>query len=318
MKRWLLSIICVVTTILFSFLTPQFSYAIINPDRELKVGEASYVASIQTWTGESYESFCSGSLISPLIIITAAHCIVDYDQDDASTWVAYFSEDSLTNPNGLRVDIVSAIYHQKYEDSLSTIQINPDGTETVLKEGYVAPGTSEFDADIAILLLRSPIADIKPVTMARATSKIASNWRVYGWGATQSDMVIKNTMLRTASVNDATVEMSEQLEDPMENIYAAYGLDTLGQIRTTCFGDSGGPLVDGKGLLIGLTSFAMVENCEEIAPTVYTKVSSYRTWILRNSITIQSRYARMNTLPIGTTVFDAPSHKHPIKVYGRW
>lgn len=318
MKRCLLSLICFVATILFSFLTPQFSYAIINPDRELKVGEASYVASIQTWTGESYESFCSGSLISPLIIITAAHCIVDYDQDDASTWVAYFSENTLSSPNGLRVDIVSALYHQKYEDSLSTIQINPDGTETVLKEGYVAPGTSEFDADIAILLLRSPITEIKPVTMARANTQIAANWRVYGWGATQSDMLIKNTMLRTASVNDATVEMSEQLEDPMENIYAAYGLDSLGQIRTTCYGDSGGPLVDGKGLLIGLTSFAMVENCEEIAPTVYTKVASYRTWILRNSITIQSRYARMNTLPIGTPVFDAPTHKHPIKVYGRW
>lgn len=111
MKRCLLSLICFVATILFSFLTPQFSYAIINPDRELKVGEASYVASIQTWTGESYESFCSGSLISPLIIITAAHCIVDYDQDDASTWVAYFSENTLSSPNGLRVDIVSALHH---------------------------------------------------------------------------------------------------------------------------------------------------------------------------------------------------------------
>ena len=318
MKRWLLSTTSLAIILLYSFISPQFSYAIINADRDLKVGEASYVASIQSWTGESYESFCSGSLISPRIIVTAAHCIVDYDQEDASTWVAYFGDDFLSNPSGLRVDIVSAIYHQKYEDSLSTIQINPDGTETVLKEGYVAPGTSEFDADIAILLLKNPITEIKPVAMARANTKIDTNWRVYGWGAIQSDMVIKNTALRTASVNDTTGEMSEQLEDPMENLYAAYGLDSLGRIRTTCYGDSGGPLVDGKGLLIGLTSFAMVDSCEELAPTVYTKVASYRTWIQRNSITIQSRYARMNPLSSGNPILDDPSYKHPIKVYGRW
>ena len=119
-------------------------------------------------------------------------------------------------------------------------------------------------------------------------------------------------------LNDTTGEMSEQLEDPMENLYAAYGLDSLGRIRTTCYGDSGGPLVDGKGLLIGLTSFAMVDSCEELAPTVYTKVASYRTWIQRNSITIQSRYARMNPLSSGNPILDDPSYKHPIKVYGRW
>lgn len=297
--------------------------AIVNPDRELSTNEANYTASIQLWDDQAYKTFCSGSLITPKVILTAAHCIVDYDQETAQTWSASFKLSSETTTKEIRVDIVSAIYHQKYDDSLSTVQINPDGSEIVLKEGYVSPGTSEYDADIALLLLKTPIYEITPVKMARHTTKISDSWRVYGWGATQTEMdESSNLLLRTTSVDDATNEMSEYLDDPMENMYAAYSTDEQNKVRTTCWGDSGGPLVDGKGILIGITSFAMVERCEDIAPTVYTKVASYRSWIYRNVVAINSRYNRelVSTVPPFTSQSPIlyPDFSHPIKVYGRW
>jgi secreted trypsin-like serine protease len=203
------------------------------------------------------------------------------------------------------------------------VQINPDGSETVLKEGYVTPGTSEYDADIAILLIETPIYEITPAKMARNTTKIDKSWRVYGWGATKTEMDETSTsLLRTTTVDDATPEMSEYLDDPMENMYAAYSTDEQNNVRTTCWGDSGGPLVDGKGILIGITSFAMVEKCEDIAPTVYTKVASYRSWIYRNVVTINSRHNRelgsRKTESNNKTPILYEPFSHPIKVYGRW
>ena len=297
--------------------------AIVNADRELLKNEAYYTASIELFDGQDYKTFCSGSLIAPQIILTAAHCIVDYDQETAQTWVASFNLPTTSYPKDARVNIVSAIYHQKYEDSLSTVQINPDGSETVLKEGYTTPGASEYDADIAILLLEFPIYAITPAKMARSTTKIVKSWRVYGWGATQTDMDENSTpLLRTTQVNDATLEMSEYLDDPMENMYAAYSTDDQNNVRTTCWGDSGGPLVDGQGILIGITSFAMVEKCEDIAPTVYTKVASYRSWIYRNVVTIKNRYNRdivfEKTQSTDRAPIFYPSFSHQIKVYGKW
>lgn len=297
--------------------------AIVNADRELLKNEAYYTASIELFDGQDYKTFCSGSLIAPQIILTAAHCIVDYDQETAQTWVASFNLPTTSYPKDARVNIVSAIYHQKYDDSLSTVQINPDGSETVLKEGYTTPGASKYDADIAILLLEFPIFTITPAKIARSTTKIDKSWRVYGWGATHTEMDETSTsLLRTTQVNDATLEMSEYLDDPMENMYAAYSTDDQNIVRTTCWGDSGGPLVDGQGILIGITSFAMVERCEDIAPTVYTKVASYRSWIYRNIVTIKSKYnSDLEFEKIQTTdkasIF-YPTFSHAIKVYGRW
>jgi secreted trypsin-like serine protease len=297
--------------------------AIVNADRELLKNEAYYTASIDLFDGQDYKTFCSGSLIAPQIILTAAHCILDYEQETAQTWTALFNLPSKSYPKDIRVNIVSAIYHQKYDDSLSTVQINPDGSETVLKEGYIAPGTSEYDADVAILLIETPIYEITPAKMARNTTKIDKSWRVYGWGATQTEISETITpTLRTTIVDDATTEMSEYLDDPMENMYAAYSTDEQNNVRTTCWGDSGGPLVDGKGILIGITSFAMVEKCEDIAPTVYTKVASYRSWIYRNVITINSRHNRelgsRKTESNNKTPILYEPFSHPIKVYGRW
>ena len=52
-----------------------------------------------------------------------------------------------------------------------------------------------------------------------------------------------------------------------------------------CSGDSGGPLVcggDGDYTLAGVTSFGRV-TCSTSYPSVYTRISAYRSWIRANS-----------------------------------
>lgn len=92
--------------------------------------------------------------------------------------------------------------------------------------------------------------------------------------------------------------MSEMIDDPMDNMLAAYLEDDFGVVHSTCFGDSGGPLVDGNGVLIGITSFSFAESCEEASPTVYTKVASYRTWILRASLKLTNLVGRKPAKPV--------------------
>lgn len=298
--------------------TPHAS-AITGADRPVHAGEASFTASIDLWNGEEHESFCSGSLIASRIVLTAAHCIIDVDTETASTWTVRIGHSAQSARDGQRINVVAAVYHQNYEDMLSTYQINEDGTETLLREGVIPTGGSGFDSDIALLLLERPASGVTPAKLARTTTRVAPGWRVYGWGLTSTDALQGSDVMLTTSVDDRTTEMAEMLDDPMERMYAAYGLSPYGVTRTTCFGDSGGPLVDGNGTVIGVTSFSMELVCETAEPTVYTKVASYRSWITRNSSRMIGRYDRALPGPTSRTGFaDTEFRTRPVTITGRW
>lgn len=53
--------------------------------------------------------------------------------------------------------------------------------------------------------------------------------------------------------------------------------------KSTCSGDSGGPLVASTGEQIGVVSFGIALGCEIGWPHVYTRVTSYVSWIRENS-----------------------------------
>lgn len=50
-------------------------------------------------------------------------------------------------------------------------------------------------------------------------------------------------------------------------------------------GDNGGPVNCGQDLnvVVGLASWWIGRNCEERAPNVFTRISSYRNWITNNT-----------------------------------
>jgi trypsin len=291
--------------------------AITGADRPVRPGEASFTASIQVWDGQQHQSFCTGTLIAPRIVLTAAHCVFDVDTETAMTWTVRIGHSAQSASDGQRIDVVAATYHQNYEDMLSTYLIEEDGTETLLREGVIPPGGSGYDSDIALLLLERPVTGVRPAKLARTTTRLAPGWRVYGWGLTATNAVQSPDTMLTTAVDDRTIEMGEILDDPMERMYAAYSLTADGRIRTTCFGDSGGPLVDGNGTLIGITSFSLSSECETVEPTVYTKVASYRSWISRNSSRMIGRYDRSFPGPTPRAeISGTQSHSHPVTISG--
>jgi len=263
-----------------TFTIPSAS-AVVGIDRPIYTGEARWVGSLISWNkADGWSSFCTGSLIAPRIVLTAAHCVMD--PQDEESWKINIGQSAQNIPDGQAINVIGAIYHTKYEEKMSYDLLDPVTREVIKSvKGYVAPGESELDSDIALLLLEKPVIGIEPAKLARSTTRLSSNWRVYGWGFTSSDDFSGSNVLNTTSVADATKEFSEMIDDPMDNMIAAYLEDDMGVVHSTCYGDSGGPLVDGNGIVIGLTSFTFAETCEEASPTVYTKVASYRSWIYR-------------------------------------
>jgi hypothetical protein len=263
-----------------TFTAPSAS-AVVGIDRPLHPGEARWVGSLIGWyPEEGWSSFCTGSLIAPRIVLTAAHCVMDAQNQES--WKLNIGQSAQDKADGQAINVIGAIYHTKYEEKQSYDILDPV-TREVIKSvtGYVAPGESELDSDIALLLLEKPVVGIEPVKLARQTTPLSTGWRVYGWGMTSTDAFSGSNVLNTTSVADATQEFTEWIDTPMDNMIAAYLEDDNGVVHSTCFGDSGGPLVDGKGIVIGITSFSFAETCEEATPTVYTKVASYRSWIYR-------------------------------------
>jgi len=265
-----------------AFFSPSAS-AVVGIDRPLHAGEARWVGSLMGWNSEEgWSSFCTGSLIAPKIVLTAAHCLLYTDNQES--WKINIGQSSQDALDGQLINVIGAIYHTKYEEKQSYDLLDPVTLEVIKSvRGYTAPGESELDSDIALLLLEKAVVGIEPVKLARQTTRLSTGWRVYGWGMTSSNESATSNYLNTTSVADATLEFSEMITDPMDNMIAAYLEDDAGVVHSTCYGDSGGPLVDGKGIVIGITSFSFAETCEEATPTVYTKVASYRSWIYRAS-----------------------------------
>lgn len=110
-----------------------------------------------------------------------------------------------------------------------------------------------------------------------------------GWGLTQdiSNPSIKNMSNVLMVVNVSVIELKickNYYKDQYTHIDYVTGKNicTSGwKKRGTCSGDSGGPLVL-DGVQIGIVS-AGAEKCEIGAPSVFTHIGKYLSWIQKHS-----------------------------------
>jgi secreted trypsin-like serine protease len=203
-------------------------------------------------TDDEGRNYCGGTLVSPIKVVTAAHCTVD------SGTTRTRSPESLRAVVG-RTDLRTG-----------------EGTVGLVDRVWVHPeyGGYAHGEDIAVLTLRAPVPQ-QPLPLVGADEtgsyQPGAKGRIYGWGRTResgpSSPVLRSAEVPVVGDSDCGKAYPEYTNAEM------FCAGVLEGGPDACVGDSGGPFVV-KGRLAGVVSFGT--GCgRPNQPGVYTRVSRY-------------------------------------------
>ncbi|HEY2054179.1 MAG TPA: serine protease [Solirubrobacterales bacterium] len=207
-----------------------------------------------------YEYTCTGTVVAPNMILTAAHCLLNE------------SETAYLNPATFQVLTGTG--------SLAVPGTVSGAERLVVDPGYRASGPFAGWHDAGLIQLSTPVT--APAVSLATTQIWGAGTRAYtvGWGLTGSGE-LPEEMQGGETVVQSTNYCREEVGPTFHESVQLCSVDTPSYATATCNGDSGGPMLmtTGSGLVeIGITSMGP-EGCRTDLPRIDTRVDVESAWV---------------------------------------
>jgi trypsin len=225
---------------------------------------------VPVWAGG--KSLCSGTLIEPQVVLTAAHCVYGF------AGPFQIAVNGKTLNDGLLYDINAIWTHPRYDAFTN-------------------------QNDIALLHVKKAVNISRFGNLPTQSGKGAlKKYTIVGWGTNQNYDI--TSQLHSLNLDDQAVasrKFYKSFFNPNTMIGAGRYFKSERIYGGGCTGDSGGPLYQGinggNRVIVGLTSFG-ARGCKQFQPTIFTKVAFYLDQI-RSGISIVKDRAINAPMPTG-------------------
>ena len=256
-----------------SALSASSAYGIVGGTDQLSDSFAAPIAYIEL-DGRDGSFNCTGTLISPTVVMTAGHCV--YDTTDSGNLIGIIAPDKIRVRVGARL-------------LADPTQGTNAGVVAVLPQGaYRWDGRHRFH-DIALLALDRAMTQT-PARLPEQTPDPSKPLLIAGYGQTSTGDTTRNRPLRAGIItasDPSTCKLSDEKFDIKWLFCGAASTDTTLAVpgATACHGDSGGPAFGFENTLDNLTvegiiSYGTNSSCE-FSRTYAVLVSSERGFIDR-------------------------------------